>query len=75
MGAIGPAGPAGPAASRADILAAVDDQFTDIRKRLDIQLVRIAQLQQELDATRKETAHVRHDLSQVHASLKELLRI
>jgi hypothetical protein len=34
---------------RADVLAMVEDQFYEIRKQLDIQLQRFAQLQVQLD--------------------------
>jgi hypothetical protein len=43
-------GPAGPGATRADILAVMDDQCREIRQRLDTQRVRTARLQQQLDA-------------------------
>ena len=33
----------------AEVLALVDDQFMEIRKQLDLQLKRTAQLQQQLD--------------------------
>ena len=38
-----------------------------------MQLVRIAQLQQEMDATRKDTAELRKDLAAVHTTLKGLI--
>ena len=41
------------------MLALVDDQFLDIRKQLDIQLLRTAQLQLQLD--------------QIHALVKQLV--
>ena len=56
----GERGPAGPAPSRADILAVVEDQFRDIRKQLDIQFTRFAQLQAQLD--------------QIHGLLKQLVK-
>ena len=34
---------------RADVLAMVEDQFYEIRKQLDLQLMRFAQLQTQLD--------------------------
>ena len=48
-GARGERGPAGPAPSRADILAAVEEQLSEIRKQLDIQLTRFGQLQAQVD--------------------------
>ena len=72
-GATGERGPAGPSASREDILAVVSDQFEALAKRLDTQLVRMAQMQQELDASRKETAEGRLHLEQVHDLVKALV--
>lgn len=48
-GARGERGPTGPGPSGAQILAAVEEQFADIRKQLDIQLTRFGQLQAHLD--------------------------
>lgn len=48
-GARGERGPAGPPPSRAQILAVVEDQLTDIRQQLDVQLTRFGQLQAQLD--------------------------
>src|SRR5262249_48818486 len=42
-GSTGARGPAGESASRADILAAVSDQFAEMNKRLETQLTRICQ--------------------------------
>src|SRR5688500_15382824 len=72
-GAQGERGPAGPNVSKEDILAVVADQFDAITKRMDTQLVRMAQMQQELDAARKETAEVRLHLEQVHDLVKALV--
>jgi hypothetical protein len=59
-GETGPAGPPGPKVSRADILGAVANRFeelhaevADVRKQLDLQLVRISQIQQQLDSIQK----------------------
>lgn len=59
-GARGERGPAGPMPSRADILAVVEDQFYEMRKQLDVQLTRFAQLQTQLD--------------QIHKMLKQLVK-
>ena len=62
-GPIGPAGPAGatgPKLQRADVLAMVDDQFTEIRGQLNTQLVRMGQIQQQLDM--------------IHAAIQKLIR-
>jgi hypothetical protein len=49
----GERGPAGPVPSRAQILAAVDDQLAEIRKQLAIQLTRFGQLQMQVDSIQK----------------------
>jgi hypothetical protein len=59
-GEIGPTGPTGPKASRADILAMVEDQFVEIRKEMSLQLSRMAQIQVQLD--------------QIQTMLKKLVR-
>ena len=76
----GPTGPPGPPMSRTDVLAVVEDQFYEIRKRLDGQLARIAELQaqmeaqhQELQAQHKETALLREQVELVHRLLKKLV--
>ena len=56
----GERGPAGPLPRREDILALVEDQFSEMRKALDIQLTRFAQLQVQLD--------------QIHKLLKQLVK-
>lgn len=52
----GPAGPSGPKVTRRDIFVAVavefrkiHTQFDDMRKQLDVQLTRMAQIQQQLN--------------------------
>ena len=59
-GARGERGPAGPLPRREDILALVEDQFSEMRRALDIQLTRFAQLQLQLD--------------QIHKLLKQLVK-
>jgi hypothetical protein len=58
--------------ARADIIAVVEDQFYEIRKRLDVQLVRTAELQAQIDAHRKETADLREQIDLVHGLVKKL---
>lgn len=53
-------GPAGPRLNRADVLAMVDDQFKGIRKEMNLQLVRMGQIQAQLD--------------QIHTMVKKLVR-
>jgi hypothetical protein len=48
-GQTGERGPAGPPPRREDILALIDDQFSEIKQQLGIQLTRFAQLQVQLD--------------------------
>ena len=54
----GERGPTGSAPSRAQILAAVEEQFADIRKQPDTQLMRFGQLQAQLD-------HLQNPLKQI----------
>jgi hypothetical protein len=58
-GPAGPPGPAGPKMRPAEVLALVEDQFGEIRKQLDLQLKRFAQLQAQLD--------------QIHGLVKQLV--
>jgi hypothetical protein len=57
----------------ADILAVVEDQLYDVRKRLDAQLTRSAEIQQALAGQRKEIAELRRTVNLAHRLLKELL--
>lgn len=57
----------------ADILAVVEDQFYEVRKRLDVQLTRTAEIQQQLDGQRKEIAELRRTVDLAHRLPKELL--
>ena len=59
--------------ARADILAVVEDQFYDIRKRLDIQLTRTGELQAQIDAQHMELAALRQQVDLVHDLLKRLV--
>lgn len=72
---MGPQGPVGPVATRTDILAAVDEQFAELRRQMDIQLHRTAQVQQQIDSQRRDVAELREQLKRVHATLKELMRL
>lgn len=58
--------------SPANILAVVEDQFYDLRKRLDVQLTRTAEVQQQLDAQRREIAELRRAVTLAHRLLKDL---
>lgn len=59
--------------ARADILAVVEDQFYDLRKRLDLQLTRTAEVQRQLDAQRKEIAELRRAVEMTHKLLKDIV--
>ena len=59
--------------ARADIIAVVEDQFYEIRQRLDVQLERTGELQAQIDAHRKETARLREQVDLVHGLLKTLV--
>ena len=89
QGTQGLQGPPGPAMAKADVLAIVADQFDDIRHRLDLQLTRTAQVQDQLDrqhkelaaqhnemiASHKEMVALREQLTEVQALLKTLLKV
>jgi len=51
---------------RADILAVVEDEFVDIRKRLDVQLIRTAELQAQLDSQRAEMGALSQEVDLIH---------
>ncbi len=57
----------------ADILAVVEDQFFDMRRRLDLQLTRTGELQQQLDTQRGEIAELRRSVDLAHKLLKQLV--
>ena len=59
--------------SRATILAVVEDQFYDVRKRLDLQLTRTADMQQQLDGQRREIGDLRRTVEEAHSLLKQLV--
>ena len=59
--------------ARADILAVVEDQFYDVRRRLDVQLERTGQLQAQIDAQHKEMVALREQVNLVHDLLKKLI--
>ena len=58
--------------ARADILAVVADQFYDVRKKLDIQLERSAQIQAQLDAQHAETNDLRLQVDTIHHMLNQI---
>ena len=59
--------------TRADILAVVEDQFYELRKRLDVQLTRTGELQAQIDAQKNETVGLRQQVELVHGLLKKLV--
>ena len=61
--------------SKADVLAVVADQFDDIRRRLDVQLTRTGQLQEQLDRQHQETIALREQFTEVQELLKDLMKI
>lgn len=73
QGPRGERGPAGPSTTRTTILAAVNGQFEEIQKQLDLQLTRTAQVQMELDKQHRELSEVHTQLGEVKAALKQLL--
>lgn len=73
QGVRGPVGPAGPKMKSAEVLALVDDQFTEIRKQLTIQLQRTGQLQAQLDRIQKNTTEACSVLDLMHPLVKKLV--
>ena len=59
--------------TRRDILAVVEDQFRDVRSRLDVQLKRTTEIQQQLNEQRKEIGELRRTVGLAHGLLKQLL--
>jgi hypothetical protein len=59
--------------ARADILAVVEDQFYDVRKRLDLQLKSTGRIQRQLDGQRREISELRHTVHLAHRLLKQLI--
>ena len=72
-GKVGPQGPPGPQMARADVLAVVEDQFYEIRQRLDVQLVRTSELQAQIDLQHQEMIRLREQVELVHGLLKKLV--
>jgi len=66
-GKTGHTGPQGPRLKRADVVAMVDDEFTQMKHALHLQLVRMGQIQVQLDAIHKVVKQLleqgRHALS------------
>ena len=60
--------------AKADVLAIVADQFDDIRHRLDLQLTRTAQVQDQLDRQHKEMIALREQFTELQGLLKDLLK-
>jgi hypothetical protein len=73
-GATGPKGQRGAPASRNQVLAAVADQFEEIRKQLDLQLIRTGQVQADLDRQRNDAIDLRQQLRVVQSLLKKAMR-
>ena len=57
----------------AGILAVVEDKFLDVRRRLETQLTRTAEIQAQLDAQRKEIVELHTAVSLASGLLKKLL--
>ena len=67
--------------AKADVLAIVADQFDDIRHRLDLQLTRTAQVQEQLDrqhkemiAQHREMVALREQFTELQGLLKALMK-
>lgn len=59
--------------ARADVLAVVEDQFYDLRRQLDAQLTRTAELREHLDGVRRDIAELRRTVDLAHRMLRQLL--
>lgn len=57
-----------------EVLALVDDQFVQIRKQLDVQLLRTGQLQAQLDKIQKNTNEACAALDLMHPLIKTLVK-
>ena len=73
-GLIGPRGPAGPAVSKAQMLEAVAGQFAQVNQRLEVQLTRIAQLQQQMDQQHKDIVETRADLTRIRGIIENIVK-
>jgi hypothetical protein len=51
----------------------VEDQFYDVRQRLDVQLERTGQIQAQIDAQHQEMVALRQQVDLVHDLLKKLI--
>jgi DNA repair exonuclease SbcCD ATPase subunit len=61
--------------AKADVLAIVADQFDDIRHRLDVQLTRTGQVQEQLDRQRKEMVAQHKEMVALRKQFTELQRL
>ena len=59
--------------SKTDVLTHCEGQFKEINRRLETQLTRIAQLQQQIDLHHKEIVETHRELESVHGLLRQLL--
>ncbi len=73
-GFTGARGPAGPAVSKVQILAAVSDQFAAVNQRLQTQLARIAQLQQQLDQQQRDIVETRADVARIRVAIETVIK-
>jgi hypothetical protein len=58
----------------AEVLALVDDQFAQIRKQLELQLLRTGQLQVQLDTIQKNTTEACSALDLMQPLVKALVK-
>ena len=56
------------------MLAAMSDQFAEVNHRLETQLTRIGQLQQQLDQQHKDIADTRTDVARVREVIENLIK-
>jgi predicted nucleic acid-binding Zn-ribbon protein len=56
------------------MLAAVSDQFEAVNQRLETQLTRIGQLQQQMDQQQKDIVETRADVTRIRTIIESLVR-
>ncbi len=56
------------------MLAAVAEQFAEVNHRLETQLTRIAQLQQQMDQQRKEIVETRGDVTRIRDIIEKMVK-
>ena len=56
------------------MLAAVSEQFAEVNHRLETQLTRIAQLQQQMDQQQRDVMETRADVTRIRNIIETLVK-